>query len=345
MDGHDIQTGADGVRLSEILRGFDGRRVMVVGDMVADAYIVGRPATISREAPVLVLHHREEFVCPGGAANVACNLAALGAAVSVGGVIGYDGWGNQLRESLVHVRIDVSGLVVDPLRATATKTRVVGRGEQEIQQQIVRIDRVDRSGVGGQVRTTLTDWITRSLDGAEAIIVSDYENGVMGPEVIEAAVPEAERRGLVVTVDSHGDLFRFKGVTLATPNQPEAEATLGRDMRTTAEVEAGGEELRRAMDAQAVLITRGNQGMSLVQRDGAPCHLPPANIREVFDPTGAGDTVSAVFTLALLAGGSMVEAATMCNLAAGEVVKKLGAATLTVQELQGAIDRLVGEIE
>lgn len=325
--------------LGGIVGRFEDRRVLVIGDMVADAYIVGRPARISREAPVLVLNHREEFVCPGQAANVAYNLATLGANVSAAGVIGDDSWGSQLRNTMAELGIDVSGLVVDPLRSTATKTRVVGRGEQGIQQQIVRVDRVDLSQMDEPVERQLTDWVMNAVGRVEAVILSDYEYGVIGPAVLQSVLPEARARRLITTVDSHGDLFRFKGVTIATPNQPEAEATLGRELATPAEVERGGEELRRGMDAEAVLLTRGSQGMSLFQRDHSARGFQPTNVREVFDPTGAGDTVAAVVTLGLLAGASMVDAATLSNVAAGEVVKKLGAATLTSADLIAALGR------
>jgi rfaE bifunctional protein kinase chain/domain len=324
-------------QLCDIIGGFARRRVLVIGDMVADAYIVGRPVRISREAPVLVLHHREEFLCPGGAANVAHNLSALGADVTVGGFIGPDTAGDRLHAMLVASGIDTEGLIVDPRGTTATKTRIVARGEQEIQQQIVRIDRIDPPRVDKRREQPLTGRILSMLARVEGVIVADYENGVISASMLASVIPDAQARGLVITVDSHGDLFRFHGVTLATPNQPEAEGTLGRSFATTSQVEAGGEELRNRMDADGLLITRGNQGMSLFQRGREPEHLAPTNVREVFDPTGAGDTVSAVITLATLAGANMFEAAVISNIAAGEVVRKLGAATITADELQAAV--------
>lgn len=323
----------------EHVRAFAGKRVLVIGDMVADEYIVGRPARISREAPVLVLHHSEQFLCPGGAANVAHNLAALGAATHVAGIIGSDPAGAQLHETLSRFGIDTRGLIVDSNRPTATKTRVIGRGQQEIQQQIVRIDRVDNSILDGRVSDRLIAGIRAALQSMDAILISDYENGVISPEVLAETLPEAKRRKLVVAVDSHGDLFRFKAVTVATPNQPEAESTLGRSIRSMADLECAGQDLLTGMEAQGVLITRGSEGMSLFERGHPSQHLSPTNLHEVFDPNGAGDTACAVFTLALLAGSSMADAAVLSNLAAGEVVKKLGAATISGAALQEALNR------
>lgn len=327
---------------SSVIRAFHGKRVLVVGDMVADEYIVGKPARISREAPVLVLQHMEEFVRPGGAANVASNLAALGAVTHVAGVIGDDAMGAKLRATLSGLNIKVDGLITDAHRETATKTRVVGRGTQEIQQQIVRIDRMDNTSVDAASSERLINAIERCLDSVDAMVLSDYENGVISPEVLERALPAAQARKLIIAVDSHGDLFRFKGVTVATPNQPEAEGSLGRAIVSEEDLERAGEELRLGMDAQGVLITRGSQGMSLFEQDKPVTHFPPTNLREVFDPTGAGDTACAVFTLALLAGTDMPTAAELSNIAAGEVVKRLGAATLDIHALDAAVQLSAG---
>lgn len=323
--------------LAGYVRGFGGKRVLVIGDMVADEYIVGKPARISREAPVLVLHHSEEFLCPGGAANVAYNLAALGAETYVAGVIGDDVTGAQLTRQLMDLNIGAEGLLTDPDRPTATKTRVVGRGEQEIQQQIVRIDRVDTSNLEDSLSGKLVDAIHSLLPRVDGIVISDYENGVISPGVLEAILPLAKQNDLVIAVDSHGDLFRFKGVTVATPNQPEAEATLHRHIESQADLEQAGDDLIQGMGARGVLLTRGSKGMSLFEQNEPPYHLPPANLKEVFDPSGAGDTACAVFTLALLAGASMRDAAVLSNIAAGEVVKKLGAATIGAADLEEAV--------
>ena len=318
---------------SPYLKTFAAKRVLVLGDMVADEYIVGRPMRISREAPVLVLHHSEDFVRPGGAANVAYNLAALGAKTSVAGVIGDDGPGQRLRQALCDLDIDTSGLLIERGRSTATKTRVVGGGAQEIQQQIVRIDRVDVSEMARETSDRLIAVVGTALERVDAVVISDYENGVISPSVLQSCLPAARSKDVLIAVDSHGDLFRFRGATIATPNQPEAEATLGWQITDRQTLERAGRDLLDGMGATGILLTRGSEGMSLFERDEPAQHLAPSNLREVFDPTGAGDTTCAVFTLALLGGAPMIDAAMLSNLAAGEVVKKLGAATVTLEDL------------
>lgn len=309
--------------------------------MVADEYLIGRPTRISREAPVLILHFANSFVRPGGATNTAYNICSLGATTHVVGVIGDDEMGRRLKQALDDLCICTDGLIVDAGRPTSTKTRVLGKGAQEVQQQIVRIDRVDTSAVEGALRDRMIDSVCGALDEIDALLISDYENGVISQEVIDACLPEARRRNLTVTVDSHGDLFRFKGVTAATPNQPEAEATLHAVIRDDAGLEAAGQRLVAGMEAQGVLVTRGSEGVALFER-GQPSYKLPISVAddsEVVDPTGAGDTVAATFTLAITSGASMRQAAYLGNIAGGEVVRKLGAATLTRKELASAVRR------
>lgn len=327
--------------LRSLIHNFARQRVLVLGDMVADQYIIGKPSRISREAPVLVLEETESVVRPGGATNTAANLRSLGGSTAVAGVIGDDEMGRTLVRTLQHAGIDTEGLIVDGSRPTSTKTRIVGKGVQEIQQQIVRIDRVDHNILRPADRDRLIRFVCDTLDRIDALIISDYENGVISPEVVKACLPETRRRGLVTIVDSHGDLFRFAGVTAATPNQPEAEETLGRPIRTTQDLEQAGEEIRRRMDARGVLITRGSEGMALFEEGRPMLSLPIALAHELDarDPTGAGDTVSAVFTLALTSSATMREAAFLANLAGGEVVKKMGTATVDPDTLIAAAAR------
>jgi rfaE bifunctional protein kinase chain/domain len=325
----------------DLLRRMGTTRVLVLGDMVADEYITGKPDRISREAPVLILTHTEQFVRPGGATNAAYNLSRLGAQTQVIGVVGDDHMGHRLRTLLEDLGIDTRGLLIDSGRPTSTKTRILAKGTQEVQQQIVRIDRVDEREVDGALRDRTIEAVLRALQEVDALLISDYENGVIGSEVIEACLPEARRHGVTVIVDSHGDLFRFKGVTAATPNQPEAESMFGHPFRTEHDLVRAGGELLDGMEARGVLVTRGSEGVALFERDRDPFMLPVAfrNESEVVDPTGAGDTVAAVFTLALTAGASMRTAAYLGNVAGGEVVRRIGAATLTQDELQNALQR------
>jgi rfaE bifunctional protein kinase chain/domain len=309
--------------------------------MVVDEYVLGRPARISREAPVLILHHADTFIRPGGATNAAHNFTTLGARTAVIGVVGDDDVGSRLRAMLEGLGIDVTGLVVDPSRPTSTKTRVLAKGTQEVQQQIVRIDRVDTRNVDGPLANRMIDAFRRSLHDVDAILISDYDNGVISPEIVQACVPVASRSGKIVTVDSHGDLFRFHGVTAATPNQPEAEGSVGFAIETEEDLCRAGRRLQEGMNARGVLITRGSEGIALFERDCTPYVLPvsTADPLDVIDPNGAGDTVSAVFTLALAGGAGMRLAAYLANVAGGEVVRHAGPVALSTAELRTALTR------
>jgi rfaE bifunctional protein kinase chain/domain len=325
--------------LAASIRGFGERRVLVLGDMMADEYLVGRPARISREAPVLILDQVESFVRPGGATNTAYNLSLLGARVGVVGVVGDDEMGRRLRLALDEAGIDTANLFVDAARPTSTKTRIVGKGAQQVQQQIVRIDRVDASPIAGILRGRMIDSVCASLASIDALLIADYENGVISPELIETCLPEARRREIAVVVDSHGDLFRFRDVTAATPNLPEAAATLRMDIENDEDLDLAGSRLLEGMTARAVLITRGSEGVALYERGRPPYKLPVSvtGRSDAVDPNGAGDTVAAVFTLAITSGASMRQAAFLGNVAGGEAVRRFGAAALTQTELGEAL--------
>jgi rfaE bifunctional protein kinase chain/domain len=327
-------------RLIALVRRFAGKRVLVVGDMVADEYVVGTPTRISREAPVLILDHQNQFTVPGGATNPGVNAGTLGAEVFLAGVVGDDTSGHHLRERLRAQRVHMDGLFSEPGRPTSTKTRILAGGTQLVQQQIVRVDRIDHSELGDACASLITDYVQRMIPTVDALIISDYENGVINRAIIEATLPLATELGKVVTVDSHGDLARFQGATALTPNQPEAEATLGMHITDRASLELAGRRLLNETRAQGVLITRGSEGMSLFERARPPIHIPATSL-ELADPTGAGDTVAATFTLALVAGATMAEAALLANIAAGLVVQRIGCATNTPDELATAITALV----
>jgi D-glycero-beta-D-manno-heptose-7-phosphate kinase len=334
-------TGNPRERLLGLVRRFPGKRLLVVGDMVADEYLVGSPASISREAPVLILAHSHEFTVPGGATNPGANARALGADVSLAGVIGEDAAGERLRGKLGGLGIHMDGLLSEPGRPTSTKTRILAGGTQVVQQQIVRVDRVDRSEISEVCCRDMIAYLRRTIPDVDAIIISDYENGVINQPIIDAIIPLATELGKIVTVDSHGDLARFQHATAVTPNQPEAEATLGVRITDRASLERAGARLLAETRAKGVLITRGAEGMSLFERDRPPLHIPASNLTEVADPTGAGDTVAATFTLALVAGAQMAEAAVLSNIAAGLVVRRVGCATNTPDELSAAVTALV----
>jgi D-glycero-beta-D-manno-heptose-7-phosphate kinase len=282
----------------------------------------------------------EERIIPGGAANVAVNVRTLGAEVFLAGVVGDDLPGQRLRRAIADLHMYQEGLVTDAHRPTSTKTRILAGSPQIVQQQIVRIDRVDTSEIGQPGTGYICDYIQRVLPSIDAIVLSDYANGVISPDIIETCIPLARALNKVVVVDSHGSLFRFQGTTALTPNQPEAELTLGRVITSKADLEEAGQRLLDGSHAQSVLITRGGEGMSLFEIDKPPLHLPVHRLDhgiEVVDTNGAGDTVAATFTLALTAGASFAESAFLANAAAALVVRRLGCASNTPEELMSAI--------
>jgi D-glycero-beta-D-manno-heptose-7-phosphate kinase len=327
-------------RLARLVGQFAGKRLLVVGDMVADEYILGAPLKVSREAPVLVLGQRDAFTVPGGATNPGVNARTLGADVYLSGVIGDDAAGHRLLDKLHEYGAHTEGLFCALGRPTYTKTRVIAGDRQLRQQQIVRVDLVSDDNLSDEVTERMQAYIGETLPQVDAVILSDYENGVISPAIIGTVLPLARELKKIVVVDSHGDLARFKGVTALTPNQPEAEAALGEFVTNMENLERAGKRLLQMTESEGVLITRGSEGMSLFERGRAPVHLPVADLTrgtEIFDPTGAGDTVAATFTLALSAGAAMADAAALANIAAGLVVRRLGCATNTPEELLTAI--------
>lgn len=328
------------VRLHSLIQSFKGKRVLVIGDMVADEYLIGRPTRISREAPVLILELDQERIIPGGATNVGANARSLSAEVFLAGVIGDDIAGQKLRQAITDLQICQEGLVADKHRPTSTKTRVMAGSSQIVQQHVVRIDRVDTSEIGEPSKGQIISYIKQMLPTMDAIVLSDYENGVISSDIIETCISAARASNKIIVVDSHGSLFRFQGVTALTPNQPEAELTLGMTIHTLADLEEAGQRLLRGSNAQGVLITRGSEGMSLFEMGKPSLHLPIYHLpyaNEIVDTNGAGDTVAATFTLALTAGASMAEAAYLANAAAALVVRRLGCASNTPEEIMSIL--------
>jgi D-glycero-beta-D-manno-heptose-7-phosphate kinase len=326
-------------RLHTLIESFAGKRVLVIGDMVADEYLVGRPTRIARDAPVLILEMYEERTVPGGATRVAVNARSLGAEVFLAGVVGDDVPGQRLRQAISELGMHQEGMVSDARRPTSTKTRIVAGSSQMVQHQIVRIDRIDNSDLENGSKSRIIDYIQRVLPSMDAVVLSDYENGVISPQILEICLPVASELGKVIVADSHGSLFRFQGVTAITPNQPEAELTLGTSITTLEELNDAGQRLLEGSHARSILITRGAEGMSLFERNKAPVHLPVHHLdhaSEIVDTNGAGDTVAATFTLALTAGASFGEAACLANAAAALVVRRQGGASNTPEELMRA---------
>ena len=321
-------------QLGRILAGFAGRRVLVVGDLVADEYVYGDTTRVSREAPVLILRHVGRRVIPGGAGNAILNLRALGAAPLPVSVLGAGETSSLVVAELASRGIDVDGIARDPERVAVKKTRVMAGGAHGQKQQILRIDRDDPSPVPASLAARLRDTALARLATCEGVLLSDYGYGTLGPEVRDSILREARRRGVPVCADSRHALRDFVGVTYATPNEDEAQAAWGRPIRGDLDLREAAEALRAALDAEFLLLTRGRDGMAVAERSGAFTSLPVWGESEAADVTGAGDTVAAASLLALIGGATPTEAAQVATIAAGIVVQKHGAATTTIEEIE-----------
>lgn len=329
--------GVSAGRLIELIAAFKGRRVAVVGDLVCDEFLHGDIARISREAPVLILEETKIETIPGGGGNAVSNLRALGAEPLPVGIVGRDPSGERLVATFRRAGIDVSGIHAERAYATPTKSRVLAGGVHTRRQQIVRIDRGSRHGtLPGPVLGAVASRLDRTLKKAEGLLVADYGYGAAPPALVRDA-RAALGRDVPVTVDSRSRVGAFKRAWACTPNQEEAEQASGLTIRSDRDVDHAGRALLEKTGNRAALITRGARGMSLYERRESPRHVPAFGEGEVADVTGAGDTVIAVFTLALIAGGTFHEAALLANYAAGLVVMKYGTATVTRKELSAAV--------
>ncbi|HEV3230939.1 MAG TPA: PfkB family carbohydrate kinase [Candidatus Dormibacteraeota bacterium] len=315
-----------------------GVRVLVLGDVIADRYQFGAPTRVSREAPVLVLEYSGEATIPGGAANAASNVRSLGGLVELAGVVGDDAEAELLRGQLRTLGVEADGLVVEPGRPTTSKTRIFA-GSKTRGQQVVRFDRHSVEALHPETEAALLRHLAALVEGVDAVLISDYGYGALNPALIEAGIGRSAALGRPVVVDSQGDLSRYPGASVATPNLAELEAWAGHRLADLPAVEAACRHLIHRLGAGAVLCTRGGEGMSLITETQA-WHLPVARRAEVFDVAGAGDTVAAALTLALGAGVAPPVAALLADCAASVVVQKLGAATCSPSELRAAIDGL-----
>ena len=303
-------------------------RCLVVGDLMLDEYLWGKAERISPEAPVQVVDVIREELRLGGAGNVVHNLAALGAQVSVCSVVGDDQNGRELLGQFCHHQIDTQAIFLDPDRRTSRKTRVVAA-----HQQIVRIDRESREALPAAVEQLLCHWITARAGDYSVVVLSDYNKGVLTPAVIAAAVSAAVAHGIPVLVDPKGtDYSRYSGATLLTPNRKEAEAASKIAITDTASLAQAASVIMEATGIQHLLITRSEEGMSLFSKEGGVVHIPTV-AREVFDVSGAGDTVLATLAVGIASGSGMAESARLANVAAGIAVGKLGTSIVTPQEI------------
>ena len=328
-------------RLLSLLDTFGSKRILIVGDLIADEFIYGEVSRVSREAPVLILKYDTTAVVPGGAGNAANNVAALGARALLAGMVGADSEGRRLLTSFPKA-VDVRQVVRAKHYRTPVKTRILAGGVHSAKQQVVRIDRETGWPLASDVSEAFAEKLAPALADCDAVLLSDYGSGLVTPDLalairraLEARTP---RLVVPIIVDSRYRLLDYKGLTACTPNESEVEHALGITIDDDPEVlEQAGRTLLRRTGMQAVLITRGSRGMALFQPKQPTAHIEIFGSDEVADVTGAGDTVIATLTTALASGASFDDAARLANYAGGLVVMKRGTATVSQQELKAAI--------
>jgi len=332
MKGHDLG------RYKKIIGNFSKAKVLVVGDLILDEFIWGDVSRISPEAPVPVVWVKKESFMPGGASNVANNLISLGAEVYAAGVIGDDEYGAILRSELEQKGINTKGVLIDNSRPTTLKTRVVAQ-----HQQVVRIDRERVGALEDRTVASVASYIGRVIDDMDAVIIEDYGKGVITPKLLAKVVPLVKSKDKIISVDPKEEHFRYyKGITVITPNNHEAGRAVGFEIKDDETLKKAGEKLLARLNCRIALITLGENGMALF-RKGKKMERIPTVAQEVFDVSGAGDTVIASYTLALASKPDPIRAAHIANCAAGIVVGKVGIAVVTPEELIGRIQKEINK--
>jgi D-beta-D-heptose 7-phosphate kinase/D-beta-D-heptose 1-phosphate adenosyltransferase len=327
---------SDRIDVDKLVQRFKKTTVLVVGDIMIDEFIWGKVTRISPEAPVPVVAVARENLLLGGAANVVHNVHSLGGRVLLAGLIGDDRMGEKIKKLLAEQKIDSEGLVVQAGRPTTVKTRVIAHS-----QQVVRFDRESREPISAQSQEMLLRYLDKSWGQVDGIIVSDYGKGLITPALMEFIMQRKKKEAKLVAVDPKMNNFNlYAGATVVTPNRQEAEAAAGKEIRDEDSLMEVGRILLERFASQAILITRGEEGMVLFEREGDVINVPTV-AKEVYDVTGAGDTVISALTLALASGNAFPEAAVVANYAAGIVVGKVGTATVTPEELKKAISERI----
>jgi len=318
--------------MTDICRRLEGKRVLVVGDAIADQFLEGSISRVSREAPVFILRHENTATVPGGAANAAANVAALGGNACLIAVVGDDQNGTLLCDALTSRKVDVKNVMAVPDHTTTTKVRVLAGHQFAVRQQVIRIDHEPSQNLSEAAAADLNSLLAAEAATADAIMISDYGYGVVTSTIFDTAKRIAKERGIPLVVDSRRRLAELQGATSATPNREEVEQILGAECT---DEQCG--ELRKQLDLQALLVTNGNRGITLFEADRPPRAIPAVGSMEPVDVTGAGDTVIATYTMALASGASYRQAAELANLAGGLAVMKKGTATVSAAELARAV--------
>lgn len=325
--------------LISITNKMHGKKILVIGDIVADVYVDGRISRISREAPVLILEKAGERVVAGGAANVIANAATLGAEVYAVGIIGDDNYAESLRDILKNLDVHIEGLVRDKSRPTISKTRIIAGGRATVSQQIVRIDSESKEPLSKKVEAELLTKIDKILPGVDGIIMSDYGSGTITTNARKLITRYAGKRKIPNIVDSRYNIGDFEGVDYIKQNDSELGNFVGHELTNVTDLIEAGTKILTKLNVDGALITRGEFGMSLFERNGATHHIPVSDKSEVFDVSGAGDTCVAAFLLALTAGAQPAVAAKIANYASGVAVRKLGTSTVSATELIATFER------
>jgi rfaE bifunctional protein kinase chain/domain len=329
----------DSTQLLALIGALRGRTVAVIGDVVADEFVYGRVARVSREAPVLILEYDSTEILPGAAGNAANNVAALGGTAALASLVGRDEPATRLLQTL-HRRVDARSVVRAAGRRTPVKTRILAGGIHSAKQQVVRIDRAVRQDVDGRARTAFERAVAAALGKADAVLISDYGLGLVTPAFVAQLREILRREGvpIPVLIDSRYRLLDYRGLTACAPNEAEVEQALGVRINDDVQVlERAGRAILERTRMSAVLITRGSRGMALFVPGERTVHIPIFGSDEIADVTGAGDTVMAALSLALAAGATFEAAARLANYAGGLVVMKRGTATVSADELRKAV--------
>jgi rfaE bifunctional protein kinase chain/domain len=324
-------------RLIAIIKRFPKRRLLVVGDAIADQFVYGGITRVSREAPVFIIRHEHTETVPGGAANCAVNIASLGAQVSLASVAGADEAGKTLVQKLDAAGVDCQNVITSVEAKTTTKVRILAGQSHSTRQQVVRIDYDGESTVNKEVRERLLEVVREQASTTDAIIISDYNYGIVDEELAGFIRHVAAARKTPVLVDSRFRLLSFADFTSATPNEAEVEQLLARELKSTEDLIEAGEELSGKLNCRSLLVTRGGQGMLLLEAGAPPLLLDAVGGHEPVDVTGAGDTVIATYALALSSDASFSDAARLANYAGGLVVMKRGTASVTAGELENSV--------
>jgi rfaE bifunctional protein kinase chain/domain len=319
-------------RLKSAVSHFKDKKILVIGDLILDEFIWGKVSRISPEAPVPVVWVDNESFMPGGASNVANNINSLGGKAHVVGVVGADGRAGILRGELEHKGVNTEGIISDSHRPTILKTRVIAH-----QQQVVRIDKEKIDPIKNSVVKKVIQHVENVIDTMDGVIIEDYGKGLITPKLLDSIVPLAKRKRKIIAVDPKEEHFSYyKGVTLLTPNNAEASRAAGIEIKDKGSLKAAGFELLKKLKARIVLITLGEEGMMVFEQGKSPKKIETI-AQEVYDVSGAGDTVISSYTLALVSGANPIQAAHIANCAAGIVVGKIGIAVVTQDEVIGKI--------